>query len=306
MFSSYSWVLFVALVLVLILIDIRAYSQCSNTPNFKIIRKTSIIWVFTSVLVFLAIFFYTGIDVALDYALAYCMELAFSIDNALMFVVIFKYFNIADKHQHKILFIGVISAIVLRLLMITLGLYVIKLYEWVLVLFGLLLIYSGYQLPIVIGGHNSAFHKNAVTKIVKYCFNFTDKQYGNNFILRKNSKIFITPLMLALIAIEKVDIIFALDSVPAILSITTDPFIIFTSNVLAILSLRSIYFIIANAIKQFTYFRYVIGYTLIYIGSKMVLTYFHTNVSGLILIFITISLIVMIIITIIKNLLLNK
>ena len=278
MFSSYSWIFFITLVLLLVFIDIRLHLQYSNTPEIKTINKLPIFWVFISVFMFLVIFFYAGIDTAIDYLFAYGIELVLSIDNILIFVVIFKYFNIANKHQHKILFIGIVSAIVLRLIMITLGVYVINSFEWISVLLGLLLIYSGYQLPIMINNHTHSLKSNIIIRIVKHWFNFTDKEYGDHFILRKNSKIFITPLTLALIAIEKIDIIFALDSVPAILSITKDPFIIFSSNILAILSLRSIYSIIANAINKFRYFKYVVGYILIYIGIKMVVNYFNINI----------------------------
>ena len=278
MFSSYSWILFITLVLLLVFIDIRLCLQYSNTLEIKKINKLPIFWLLISGLMFLIIFFYAGIDIAIDYLFAYGIELVLSIDNILIFIVIFKYFNIANKHQHKILFIGIVSAIVLRLIMIILGVYVINSFEWISVLLGLLLIYSGYQLPIMINNHTDALKSNIVIRVVKHWFNFTDKEYGDRFILRKNSKIFITPLTLALIAIEKIDIIFALDSVPAILSITTDPFIIFSSNILAILSLRSIYSIIANAINKFRYFKYVVGYILIYIGIKMVVKYFNINI----------------------------
>ncbi len=245
--------------------------------NIKNSIWLSTIWLAIAILLGIVIFFYAGIDIAMEYITAYVIELALSIDNVFVFALIFKYFDIEVQNQHKVLFIGVLSAIVLRILMITFGIYILHLFEWIFLPFGLLLIYSGYKIPLIEDGKSNFFNNNFIIKLTKKYFYSTDRQYNNIMILKQNNKLLITPLTLALIVIENADIIFALDSIPAVFIITKEPFIALISNVLAVLGLRSMYFIMANAIQRFKYLRQGIGYMLVYIGIKMVLGYFDVH-----------------------------
>jgi tellurite resistance protein TerC len=175
--------------------------------------------------------------------------------------------------------------------MITFGLYVINMFEWIFLPFGILLIYSGYKLPLMGTSDSPSMEDNFMVTIAKKYFNYSKENKDGVLYFRENNKIFITPLTLALLMIEKADIIFALDSVPAVLAITKEPFIAFSSNILAILGLRSMYFVMANAIQQFKYLKYGIGFMLIYIGIKMILGFFGVHFSNYISILVVILLI---------------
>lgn len=277
MFSNYSWIFLVVFVLIAVFFDIGISLRNSKRLNVKNAMFLSILWIALAILLGILIYFLAGIDMAVEYMTAYTIELSLSIDNVFVFVIIFKYLHIEDKYQHKVLFIGVLSAIMFRFIMTTFGIYVIHMFEWIFLLFGLLLIYSGYKLPHMNNTKSSLFSKSIILKFAKKYLNYNNTFKGEKLFFCKNNKFFITPLGLSLLLIEKADIIFALDSVPAVLAITKEPFIAFSSNILAILGLRSMYFVISNAVQKYRYLKHGIGYTLIYIGLKMILGFFSIH-----------------------------
>jgi tellurite resistance protein TerC len=235
------------------------------------------------------LFLHAGFDKGVEFITAYCIELSLSIDNVFVFIIIFKYFNIELKYQHKVLFLGVLGAIIFRLIMIVFGIYIIDMFDWLFVPFGILLMYSGYKLPAMDEKKSTTLDNNFLIRVVKKYFNCSTNSKTADLFFHKNNKLFITPLALALIVIEKADIIFAMDSVPAVLAITKEPFIAFSSNILAILGLRSMYFVMANAIQKFPYLKHGIGYMLIYIGLKMIIGFFGINFSNYVSILVIIS-----------------
>ena len=280
MFPNYSWIFLIIVVFIAVFVDLGVSLRNSKKISVKSAIHLSILWIALAVSVGILIYFHAGIDMAVEYITAYSIELSLSIDNVFVFILIFKYFNIEDKHQHKVLFIGVLSAVIFRFIMITLGIYVIHMFEWIFLPFGLLLMYSGYKLPLMGGAKSNSFDNNLILKFIKKHFNYSDNSKNGELFFRKNNKFFITPRALSLLVIEKADIIFALDSVPAVLAITKEPFIAFSSNILAILGLRSMYFVMSNAVQDYRYLKHGIGYMLIYVGLKMVLSFFDIHFSN--------------------------
>jgi tellurite resistance protein TerC len=287
MFPNYYWILLISILVISVFIDLGISSRNSKKLSMSSALLLSLLWVILAIAMGGAIYAYAGLDMAVDFITAYCIELSLSVDNVFVFILIFNYFNIEPKFQHKVLFLGVLGAIIFRLLMITFGLYIINIFEWIFLPFGILLIYSGYKLPLIGTSDSSSMDDTFVIRLAKKYFNYSEDNETGVFYFRKNNKLFITSLALALLMIEKADIIFALDSVPAVLAITKEPFIAFSSNILAILGLRSMYFVMANAIQQFQYLKYGIGYMLIYIGIKMILGFFGIHFSNYISILVT-------------------
>jgi tellurite resistance protein TerC len=291
MFPNYYWILLIVILITSVFIDLGVSSRNSKTLSVSSALLLSLLWVLLAAVIGGAIYLHAGLDMTVDFITAYCIELSLSIDNVFVFILIFEYFKIEAKSQHKVLFLGVLGAIIFRLLMITFGLYVINMFEWIFLPFGILLIYSGYKLPLMGTSDSPSMEDNFMVTIAKKYFNYSKENKDGVLYFRENNKIFITPLTLALLMIEKADIIFALDSVPAVLAITKEPFIAFSSNILAILGLRSMYFVMANAIQQFKYLKYGIGFMLIYIGIKMILGFFGVHFSNYISILVVILLI---------------
>jgi len=302
MFPNYSWIFLIIVVFIAVFVDLGVSLRNSKKISVKSAIHLSILWIALAVSVGVLIYFHAGIDMAVEYITAYSIELSLSIDNVFVFILIFKYFNIEDKYQHKVLFIGVLSAVIFRFIMITFGIYVIHMFEWIFLPFGLLLMYSGYKLPLMGGAKSNSFDNNFILKFVKKHFNYSNDFKNGELFFRKDNKLFITPLALSLLVIEKADIIFALDSVPAVLAITKEPFIAFSSNILAILGLRSMYFVMSNAIQDYRYLKHGIGYMLIYVGLKMVLSFFDIHFSNYIsILIITLFIFCSIMLSIIKK-----
>ena len=306
MFPNYYWILLISILVLSVFIDLGTSLRNSKKLSITSALLLSVLWVLLAITIGGAIYFHAGLVIAVEFITAYSIELSLSIDNIFVFIMIFKYFNIELKYQHKVLFLGVLGAIIFRLIMITFGIYIIHMFEWLFIPFGILLIYSGYKLPLMDSTTSTTMEDNFLTKTARKYFNYSENMKGGKFLYRENGKLFITPLTLALLVIEKSDIIFALDSVPAVLAITKEPFIAFSSNILAILGLRSMYFVMANAIQKFRYLKYGIGYMLIYIGIKMILGFFEIHFSNyisilVIVLFITCAIVLSIIMKNSKN-----
>lgn len=281
MFPSYIWFSLVSVIIFSVFIDIFFAPKNSKKQDTKKACLVLCYWLLLGILVAILIYVYSGVETALEYLIAYSVELSLSIDNIIIFIAIFQYFSIKERYQHKILFIGILSAILFRFIIIALSLYMVDLFSPMYLLFGLLLIYSGYKLPyMMLESQTGAVDKSLLVRLIKKCFHYSRDSHNGKLFFRKNNKVFITPLMLALLAVEQADIIFALDSVPAVLSITKEPFIAFSSNILSILGLRSMYFAMSQAVRKYTYLKYGIGYILVYIGLKMILFYFGVHFSN--------------------------
>ncbi|WP_420457730.1 TerC family protein [Neolewinella sp.] len=205
----------------------------------------------------------------INYLTGYLVELSLSMDNVFVIAVIFAYFQVPAKYQHRVLFWGILGAVVFRLAMILAGVYLLEQFDWMFYVFGVLLLYSAYKMV----GKGEEVHpsENPIIKFVKKLVPVTNDYHGHDFWVRENGVRAATPLFVALIMVETTDIIFAVDSIPAILGITTDSFLVFSSNILAVLGLRALYFVLSSMIDKFGYLKYSLGLILTFVGVKLML-----------------------------------
>jgi tellurite resistance protein TerC len=209
---------------------------------------------------------------AMEFFTGYLIELSLSVDNMFIFIMIFSYFAIPAEYQRRVLLYGVLGAIIMRLVMILIGVILVTKFHWILYLFGLLLFITGIKM-LIFANAKLDLQQSPVLRWMRKHLRITETLYEEKFILYQNKLLYVTPLLLVLVLIEMSDLIFALDSIPAIFAITEDPFIIFTSNIFAILGLRALYFFLANIAERFYFLKYGIALILIFIGFKMIIAY---------------------------------
>jgi len=222
------------------------------------------------------VYLWQGRQTALEFVTGYVLEFSLSVDNLFIFLLVFRYFSVPEKYQHGVLFWGVLGAIVMRGAFIGAGVGLIHRFHWILYIFGGLLVYSGIRL-CVMGEHKVDPDKNALVRLMRKFIPVTDTYYGEKFFVRMaDRKLYATPLLAVLLVIETTDVVFAVDSIPAVLAITLNAFIVYTSNVFAILGLRSTYFAVAGLLKAFRLLHYGLAVVLILVGVKMLTSdYFH-------------------------------
>lgn len=264
------WLAFLLIIFILVLLDLGIANK-NKVPTFKAASYMTFLWFTLACLFAFLIYKFIGEQESVLFITGYLVELALSVDNIFVFILIFNYFNIEPKYQHKVLLVGIFTAVILRLLMITFGIYLLSNFVWIFYIFGMFLIYSSVQI-IIQDDKKPASPESKSLKMIKKYFRISNKPYGERFFVRENGKLFLTPLFLVLFLIEQADLIFALDSIPAILAITNDLFIVFTSNIFAILGLRSMYFVLSNIMHKFSYIKYALSIILAYIGCKMILS----------------------------------
>lgn len=277
------WGIFIAAVLVMLVLDLFVFNRKAHVIRTKEASIFTSIWVGLA-LAFSGVIYWlfsqgltenpTGLtpnEAVLKYVTGYLIELSLSIDNVFVIAVIFSAFSIPDKFQHRVLFWGILGAIVFRALMILFGVALINKFDWIIYVFGVFLLYTAYKMAT---SSDTDFNpKNSkVYKLIRRFFPITNKMDGEKFFIRRMGVKAATPLFVALIIIELTDVLFALDSIPAILAITADPFIVFSSNILAILGLRSMYFLISRMLKKFRYINYSLVIILGFVGIKMLLS----------------------------------
>jgi tellurite resistance protein TerC len=269
MVSNTYWVIFNTFIILFLMFDLGVLNKNDVPPTSKQALNFTIFWIFISLIFGVWIYFHFGTEAFFQYITSYKIEKFLSIDNVMVFAVIFKSFNVPIKYQHRVLFIGIISALVLRGLMIFLGIELLLKFHWLLTIFGIFLIFTGIKIFAAKEKDNS-FTDGMIWRYFQKIIPNTAKFDGHKFFIKNKGKLSATPLFYSLILIEVSDIIFAIDSLPAIFSITTDPFLIYTSNMLAILGLRSLYFVLANAVEKFKYLKPSLGIVLIFVGAKIV------------------------------------
>jgi tellurite resistance protein TerC len=264
------WILFNAFVLLMLALDLGVFHRKTHEVSVKEALTWTLVWVFLAMVFNAIVFFWKGQQQALEFFTGYLVEKALSVDNIFVFIMIFTYFQIPTKYQHKILFWGILGALVLRVIFIFAGVALIEKFHYTIYFLGALLIYTGYKMFF----HNDATidpEKNPAIRFFRKFMPVTPQLHGSKFFVRIEKKNYATPLFLVLILIETSDLIFAVDSIPAILAITQDQFIVFTSNVFAIMGLRSLYFALAGVIHRFWLLSYGLAVVLIFVGVKMLL-----------------------------------
>lgn len=211
-----------------------------------------------------------GAEAALQFLTGYVIELALSVDNLFVFLVIFTYFGVPARFQHKVLYWGILGAIIMRLTFIVSGALLISRFEWILYIFGVILIFSGWKM---MRHEDMEVHpeKNLFIRLARKLFPVTGDFDTSRFVVRKEGRLHLTPMLLVLITVETTDVVFAVDSIPAIFAVTRDPFIVFSSNIFAILGLRSLYFVLAGAMSSFHYLKAGLSLVLVFIGIKMLI-----------------------------------
>ena len=272
----WAWILFYVLVFVMLLIDLKSFGKKGqHEVSVTEALKMTAVWVIVSLVFCAGIeLFYPGDshEKAMEFLAGYLIEKSLSMDNLFVFLMLFSFFGIQRKYQHEVLFWGIFGALVLRSIFIFAGTAMITRFEWILGLFGLFLIYTGIKMF----GHQDDEQvdpsKNIFVKLFKKFFPVTDQMHEDKFFIVEQGKHLATPLFIALLVIETTDVAFAVDSIPAVFSVSRDPFIVLTSNIFAILGLRALYFALAAVAKYFTYLKYGLGIILSFVGIKMLLT----------------------------------
>ena len=282
--------LFVVFIGLMLLLDLFVFHKKSHIIGMKEAAYWSLFWITLSLLFTLVVYQIRGPEGALSYLTGYIIEKSLSVDNLFVFILIFDYFQTPKRALHKVLFWGVIGAIVMRGLFISLGIVLISTFHWIIYLFGIILVVSGIKLWFEKDKKIDP-SKNPVLKFIKKFIPMTDDYEGDQFFLIREGRKYATPLFAVLIMIETSDLIFAVDSIPAILAITYDPFIVFTSNIFAILGLRSLYFVLSHLMGLFHYLHYGLSFILIFIGAKMLLADFITipTIIALSVVFLTLG-----------------
>jgi len=234
----------------------------------------TVVWITLSMLFNLFVYFYFGKEKALEFFTAYLVEKSLSIDNIFVMIMIFSYFSVPDSYQHKVLFWGIFGALVMRIIFIFAGIELIHKFHWLIYFFGGFLVVTGVRMVI---GEDKPIEpdKNPLVKLVRRIFPVTDSFEEDNFFVKRDHKTWATPLFIVVVLIEATDLIFAVDSIPAIIAISDDVFIVYTSNVFAILGLRSLYFALAGIEKYFKYLKYGLATILVFVGIKMCIVDFY-------------------------------
>jgi tellurite resistance protein TerC len=263
------WAGFICLVLILLALDLGVFHRRAHVVRFKEAMAWTCLWFTLAMLFALLLRPLRGEKEALEFLTGYLIELSLSMDNVFVIALIFGYFRIPSEYQHRVLFWGILGALVMRGAMIAVGVALISLISWVLYLFGIFLVYSGFKMMVV--DTQVEPEKNPVLRFARKVYPVTPFLDGQKFFTRWEGRKALTPLALVLLMVETTDLIFAVDSIPAIFAVTQNPFIIFTSNVCAILGLRSLYFVLAGALDYFRYLKYGLSIVLVFIGIKMLL-----------------------------------
>jgi tellurite resistance protein TerC len=264
------WIGFVAFVVVMLSLDLFVFHKKDSVMKVKTALLWSAFWIGLAVLFNIGVYFFLGEQKALEFLTGYLIEESLSVDNLFVFIMIFGFFKIAPQYQHKILFWGIIGAIVMRAIFIFAGVALIHKFDWIMYLFGAFLLYTGIKM-LFEKEENEDYNPtdNFFLKLVKKYLPFTDEPNIHRFFVRRNKKWYATTFFLVLLVIEGSDLIFAVDSIPAVLSVSKDPFIVYTSNIFAILGLRSLYFALSGIMKYFYYLKYALAGILSFIGFKM-------------------------------------
>ena len=271
--SLFLWSTFGFIIILMLALDLGVFHRKSREIKLDEALKWSVVWIALSLLFNLWLYFYAGASIALDFLTGYLIEKSLSVDNIFVFILIFKYFHVPGKFQHKILFWGILGAVIMRGIMIVAGIALIQQFHWVIYIFGAFLIFGGIKLfyedeERIEPDKNPVLRLIQRQKMIPLIGLYYDKA---QFFIREKGTLFITPLFVVLVMIETTDVVFALDSIPAILSITTDPFIVFSSNIFAILGLRALYFALAGIMQLFSYLQYGLALILIFVGIKMMI-----------------------------------
>ena len=271
----WAWIVFYVLVFVMLIADLKMFGKKGqHEVSVGEALKMTAVWIGVSLVFCAGIYFFYPVDPhgkAMEFLAGYLIEKSLSMDNLFVFLMLFSFFGVERKYQHEVLFWGIFGALVLRSIFIFAGAAMVERFEWILGLFGLFLLYTGFKMFSHDDSQQSDPSQNIIVRLFKRFFPVTDQMHGDQFFIIDNGRRLATPLFITLLVIETTDVAFAVDSIPAVFSVSRDPFIVLTSNIFAILGLRALYFALAAIAKYFTYLKYGLGVILIFVGIKMLL-----------------------------------
>lgn len=270
----YLWTGFIVFVFFMLALDLGVFHRKSHEVKISEALIWSAVWISLALIFNYGIFIFMGKEKAIEFLTGYVIEKSLSIDNLFVFIMVFTYFNVEPKYQHKILFWGILGALIMRAIFIFAGVALISMFHWIIYVFGGFLIFTGIKM-LFHKDEKLDPNKNPLVIIFKKFFPVTEQMHGSKFFVKINARTVATPLFIVLLVIEFTDLIFAVDSIPAILAISNDTFIIFTSNVFAILGLRALYFALAGITKYFYYLKYGLSAILVFVGIKMIMAEFY-------------------------------
>ena len=257
----------------MLVLDLGVFHRRTHVVKFREALLWSAMWIALAAMFAVIVYFWHGRGPALEFVTGYVIELSLSVDNLFVFLLIFRYFQVPTVHQHKVLFWGILGALIMRAVFILAGVGLIRQFHWIIYIFGALLVYSGIKL---FRQENAEIHpeKNPLLRLFRRWIPVTKDYEEAKFFVRRPG-LYATPLFIVLLVVETTDVLFAVDSIPAILAITLDAFIVYTSNVFAILGLRSMYFALAGMMKLFHYLHYGLSLVLIFVGGKMLVSHYY-------------------------------
>ncbi len=269
--SIWKWVIFNAFVLVMLALDLGVFHRKAHVVRMKEALVWSAVWIALALAFYVGIHYWLGQQKGLEFLTAYLIEKSLSVDNLFVFLLLFSYFRVAGEYQHEVLFWGILGALIMRAIFIAVGVTLIQRFEWVIYVFGAVLIYSGIKMALE---KEKEIHpeRNPVLRLFRKVMPVTAEYEGKKFFVIRDGRRWATPLLVVLIVVETTDLIFAVDSIPAVLAISHDPFIVYTSNVFAILGLRALYFALAGVMGLFHLLHYGLSAILVFVGGKMIAT----------------------------------
>ena len=266
------WIAFNTAIVVLLFLDLAVWNRGGRIIPFKVALLSSALWIALALGFAVFLHYWLSPTKSLEFITGYLVEQALSVDNLFVFLLLFQYFKVPAEQERTVLSWGILGAMVMRGIFIFAGVTLVERFHWVLYLFGGFLIYSGFKLVIQGEGDQIDPSRNPVLKLARKILPVTDRYEGRKFLVRREGRILATPLLIVLLVVETTDVLFATDSIPAILAITRDPFIVYTSNLFAILGLRSLYFALSGMMKLFHYLNYGLAAVLVFIGVKMLVS----------------------------------
>jgi tellurite resistance protein TerC len=284
------WIGFNLFVLSLLALDLGVFHRHAHKVSIKEAAIWSVVWITMAMVFNLGLYLfwdrvspnssYSNSEAALAFFTGYLIEKSLSVDNLFVFVLIFTFFTVPAIYQHRVLFWGILGALMMRGALIAVGAVLLKEFHWIIYIFGAFLIFTGIRMAI---HRNEEMHpeQNPVVKLLRRIIPVTENYEGDHFFIRRAGKLMATPLFLVLLIVESTDLVFAVDSIPAIFAVTNDPFIVYTSNVFAILGLRSLYFLLAGVVDKFYYLKLGLSFVLAFVGTKMVIVDIYKIPIGL-------------------------
>lgn len=267
------WIGFNLLVVLLLVVDLGVFHRNAHEVKVREALRLSVFWIALALLFNAFIWYWRGPEVGLQWFTGYLIEKSLSVDNLFVFLVIFSYFAVPAKYQHKVLFWGILGALVMRGLFITIGAALLNTFDWIIYIFGAFLVFTGFRM---MRGGDEEIHpeRNPIVNFVRRLIPVTPSYESGRFFTRIDGRRLATPLLIVLVMVETTDLVFAVDSIPAIFAVTRDPFLVFASNVFAILGLRSLYFLLAGVVHRFHLLKYGLSFILVFVGTKMLIVDF--------------------------------